>query len=142
MSRLYRRGSGVFAGGPTAAVAVDSYLEKFIKLVPSEIIATYMALKVYAPEIASAFDLSVSSVIWFFILLLSGFIVVFVVQFSKEKAGDKVLYGHMLLSLLAFFIWVLNISGSDMFSKYVPAVGSVLVIVFALIAHVYKGAPK
>lgn len=138
VARLYRKNTARFAGGTQSNI--DQYVEKFVKLVPSEVIAAYLALKVYVEPLSDGLGYSISSITWGLFFVLSLFTVGFVWKFSV-KGGDSIVYiiKYSAVSVVALLVWMINISGDKMFTNYVPAVGSVLVVLFALSVLLFRG---
>lgn len=102
------------------------YQEKMIRLIPSEIIATYMALNGIVPENNKI----ANSVIAGILLLIMPF---YLEKVHKMKWGPQVWF-----MTISFVIWLYSIGTPFKFwGLYVPWVGSATIIIWTLIAPMF-----
>lgn len=138
MSRLYVdnkntngniRTMGEANGKPTSPT--KSYFEKVAKLVPSEIIAGFLAMCGFVPNIG---DDSINSRTVY--LIIFGFCLILTpvyLNFFAEK--DKPKRIHLIISSLAFVVWAYVTTGSELFPDfYNAAIASIILVAFSLVS--------
>jgi hypothetical protein len=107
-TRLYSETQAIPAGGrlaaePAKSKTPDSYLSTIIKLIPSEIVAGYVAIASTWQEKGGAFWLS----IWFWLCLVACLILRAYASLPKDKppAVANVQWVSVAISCIAFFLW-------------------------------------
>lgn len=106
------------------------YFEKIAKLIPSEIIAAYMAIIGLIPLIKNN---SLHEPFYYgtFLVLLILTPLYFIKVADKKKPKTI----HVILSSLAFIVWAYCISGATIVPNYFDsAISSIILIVFTLIS--------
>lgn len=111
--------------------SVGSYLEKVAKLIPSEIVAAYLAMFGLAP-VLQLVDTQLSY--W----IIFGFCQVLTpiyIYLQAEKGKHK--WVHILISFISFTIWAYVTTGKELVPAYYDAaLGSILLIAFSLISAI------
>ncbi len=108
------------------------YLEKIAKLVPSEIIAGYIAIIGFVPSIKIIPPESLKFVyVSAFVLCL--IITGWYIKLQAEKGKPYKI--HLIVSMVAFMVWAYAISGHVVFPSFHDvAIGSILLVLFSLIS--------
>jgi hypothetical protein len=137
--RVYRHGppSGFAIANkskkPSAKQEIGYWLDRVLKLIPSEVTAIYLAGRGYAKvEIPT---------IWPVICLL----LVFVIRYfgTQPEGGGRPQLGAILISGIAFVIWVYAMGGQFLSFPVGQDLASLAVLVFGAVAPIfYKGASK
>ena len=151
MGRLVR---AVTIGGLQAGDAQDNYMERVAKLVPSEILAGYLAIENLitrpqvqtgsssaAPSSLTSSDLLVSYVVEGRWLAISTFVVLLifnVIYLFRSRTPGEPYRGHIFLSSIAFLVWVYATKGTALYPLYHPTLAGVLVILFTLGVGIYQ----
>lgn len=78
----------------------EEYLGRLLKLIPSEIVAAYMAIQGIIPKESAKWGLTVISVI---LLIITPYYLK-----TKQKVGKK---SQVLISTLSFIVWLYAIGG-------------------------------
>ena len=142
ITRPSARFSAQAAGAPSASAGAESvdlkgYLDRMMKLVPSEVIGLYLVGGGFIPA-----NQSLVLAIWAVVCLAS---VIAVRAYgtadpANQKSPDWI---HVGVSSVAFVIWVYSIGGP--FAAYgiaVPYIGSLLVLAWTFFVPIfYHGAP-
>ena len=108
------------------------YLEKVSKLVPSEIVAGYIALVGLVPNIH--FE-GVKPWIYLGIFVVCLFLTPVYLNLQAESGKPK--RNHLFISSIAFIVWAYTISGNFIIPQYYDsAIASIVLILFSLISGV------
>jgi hypothetical protein len=106
------------------------YLEKVAKLVPSEVIAGYIALAGLVPLVRSS-----SARPWISALVFLACAVLTPIYMNIQAVPGKPKRNHLMMSTIAFVVWAYAISGATLVpSWHDPAVASILLVLFSLIS--------
>ena len=133
MARLYypRAAASLVAGDEAPA---KEYLEKVAKLIPSEIVAVYLAGVGIIPAIANA---SVQAyVFWLFLALCTLMTPVYLYRFMRDRTKPKsISRRHALISTAAFLFWAYAVSAGVLPSGWHDgAISSLLLLTFSLVS--------
>jgi hypothetical protein len=121
-----------FGFGTRRRSAAAEYGEKIAKLIPSEVLAGYLALVGLVPSIKSA---SLHRPVYFSVFVFC--LIITPVYLNYQALRGKPRLVHLLISSAAFPIWAYAMSGSVVIpSLYDPALASILMIVFTLVSGV------
>lgn len=118
MSRLYypKPLTDANLAGGTPQNTTKEYLEKVAKLVPSEVLALYLALVGWVPAVKLAISKS-----W----LYAGCFVICLIftplYLSKMADKGKPKRTHLILSTLAFMVWAYSVSGATVIPNWYDA---------------------
>ncbi len=120
---------------PSAQDSFKDYLERLMKLIPTEVIGLYL---VVIGVIPSRYGM----------LAWGGFCLIAVIIIriwgtADAPAHEPPDWRHVLISVVAYVVWIYSTGSGpfDAFKLYVPWVGTVLVTVVTFIApYVYTGA--
>ncbi|ODH01470.1 hypothetical protein A4S05_28865 [Nostoc sp. KVJ20] len=119
-------------------VKLDSYFDKLIKYIPSEIIGAWIAIK---GLIKSASGVPVNNSLWIIFFILIGLTSVYI--FKQISVSEQIsskeeklsITTQIIISTLAFIVWTFAI-GEEPFSSlplYKPVYSSIILILFNLI---------
>lgn len=101
-------------------------MEKIAKLVPSEVIAGYLALTGFVDSIS--WEYTIYAMFGLCLILTPLYL-------NRQAVIGKPKFMHLIISTIAFIVWAIATTGTLLFSSsYQPAVGSVLLIAFSLIS--------
>jgi hypothetical protein len=115
----------------------DNYLERLVKLIPSEIIAAYTFIIGILKGVNLKNPESIHPLVWIVIGTLTLFTPLYLSKLMSVKKPLQLIY-----TTVAFIIWALNIyspisiSGEISFSIYISVV---LILYTLLIPFIYKG---
>lgn len=145
MGRLVR---AVPRSGLQAGEAYDNYMERVAKLVPSEVLAAYLAIEslvtkrltesaspAAADSTASSVGVVVSYIVSYRTLAAASFVALLVFNvfyLLRSRTVGQPFVGHIVLSCIAFIVWVYAVKGSVLYPLYDPTVAGILVILFTL----------
>jgi hypothetical protein len=108
------------------------YLEKVSKLVPSEIIAAYVALVGLVPVIRYQ---SVRP--WMYWVIFVTCLVLTPIYLNALADQGKPKRNHLFLSTGAFVVWAYSVSGGAVVpSLHDPAIASITIITYSLVSGV------
>ena len=106
------------------------YLEKVSKLVPSEIVAGYIALVGLVPNIRLELVRP-----WIYLVVFVLCLVLTPIYLNLQADSGKPKRNHLLVSSIAFIVWAYTISGSIIIPQfYDSALASIGLIVFSLVS--------
>jgi RsiW-degrading membrane proteinase PrsW (M82 family) len=133
MSRLYYEKSvdapDVRAGNGGGA---KEYLEKVTKLIPSEIVAGYIALIGFVPMIRLIPE---DKHFWVYIGVFIACVILTIWYMNYQSEENKPKTVHIIVSTCAFIIWAYTISGNIVWPEiHDPAIASIILIIFSLIS--------
>ena len=130
------RSIGTSRSAPPAEAAAPArdtgggYLEKIAKLIPSEIIAAYLAMIGFVPLIKIVGNRQV--IVWG-IFGLCLILTPLYLNRLADKGQPKI--NHLVLSTIAFIVWAYVTTGSTLVPDYYDAaLGSILLIGFSLVS--------
>ncbi len=111
---------------------VNSYLEKISRLIPSEIIAGYLAMFGFVPLVENTNVRGyIIWIIFFMCLILTP------IYLNRHAIKGKPKINHLLVSSLAFVIWAYVTTGMKLVPNlYDAAAASIILIAFSLISAV------
>ncbi|GAA3647223.1 hypothetical protein [Flavivirga jejuensis] len=111
---------------------VNGYLEKISRLIPSEIIAGYLAMFGFVPLIEKE-DVR-GYVIWIIFIMC---LILTPIYLNKQAEKGKPKINHLLVSSLAFIIWAYVTTGMKLVPElYDAAAASIVLVAFSLISAV------
>lgn len=120
---------------------ISSYMSKVVKLIPSEVLVAYVAVKGVFPNSAdpTSFDAKFLPV-WSLIVLIM--VVVIRIFGSRATTGsgslETVQWGVVFVSSISFLTWVYAMGDSILsFSLPDPRLASVAVVIWAIIAPIF-----
>jgi hypothetical protein len=128
MSRLYYpkpvTSANLTAGTPQSTT--KEYLEKIAKLVPSEVLALYLALVGWVPAVKPAISKS-----WLYAGCFVVCLVLTPLYLSKMADKGKPKRRHLVISTLAFGVWAYSVSGANVIPNwYDPALAGMATLLF------------
>jgi len=109
-----------------------NYFEKIAKLVPTEIVAGYIALINLVPSI------QIQSIkVWAYSIIFTLCLILTPIYLNAFSEKEKPKRNHLIISSVAFIIWAYTISGSLVIPKfYDSSLSSILLISFSLISGI------
>ena len=108
------------------------YLEKVAKLIPSEIIAGYLAMVGFVPLVQQKDAQPMIYWIVFFICLI-----LVPIYLNSQADKNKPRLVHLILSTCAFVVWAYVITGNTLIPDYYDAaIASIILIAFSLASAV------
>jgi hypothetical protein len=114
------------------------YLDRLTRMIPGEVISLYLVGNGFIP-----LENGLVQIIWAIFCLVA---VVMIRSYgsSDPKKGLKPQWETVIISAIAFLIWVYSLGGVfATFKLYVPYIGSLLVLSWTfLIPYLYKGSNK
>jgi hypothetical protein len=116
----------------------NSYLDRLIKMIPSEVIGLYL---VGVGAITQTASCRVVLLIWAIFCLICVFVVRI---YGTKLPGKKPQWAAIVISAVSFTIWVYTIPKGpfDLYGIYIPVLGSLLVLGWTfVIPYFYKGDP-
>jgi hypothetical protein len=110
----------------------DNYLARVVKLIPSEVIATYLAIGNVIPALSEGHWEHSGSWINFTFFWIATPIVLFIAGKAENKRPSVT---HLTMSTIAFPIWAYNVAGSvDLYGlQFRPAMAGIMLILFTFI---------
>jgi hypothetical protein len=117
---------------PPKGKSFTDYLDKVAHLVPSEIIAGYLTMMGFVGALKNPG----SKEIFLWIIFGAGLILTpLYLNMVADKGKPK--RNHLILSTLAFLVWALVTSGSQLWpmithSEYDPAMASIILVLFSM----------
>ena len=132
MPRLYYEKRKVMsqASDDTDESVTKMYVEKITLLIPSEIIAAYLAVVGLIPSIQGVELTTFYQIIFLLFLVLTTWYI-YMVREKKEATPIP----HMIISTIAFIVWGFATTGDKVFPHFhQPAIASIILIVFTLIS--------
>ena len=124
--------SPVPGGAARSGGSTNSFLEKVAKLVPSEIIAGYLAMMGFVPQIEG----DAQSIAGWGIYGLCQVLTPVYLNTQAEAGKPKLI--HLLLSTIAFAIWAYVTTGDKLLPEgyYQAAIGSIVLVAFSLVSAI------
>lgn len=109
---------------------VRGYLEKVAKLIPSEVIAGYLAMFGFVPLIKNT---DTHTMVFWGIFILCQILTPIYLNSQAEEGKPKRI--HLILSSLAFTVWAFVTTGNTLVPDYHDAAfASIILIAFSLIS--------
>jgi len=123
------------SGSPTPPSGMQEYLERLLKMIPSEVVALYLMGAGFLPSGSLAFAIGWSGV------CLIAVIVVRAVGSKDKKTGAGPQWANVGLSAISFLIWLYTIGGPfRLWKGYQASYGSLAVLVWTFfLPYIYKG---
>jgi hypothetical protein len=109
----------------------ESYLNRLVKMIPGEVVGLYLCGKGIIPA-----DSTVGFLVW--TLICAAGVVAIRIWGTKDKAqGIPAESGVVLISTIAFFIWVYSLGAPPFTSIYVPWIASLAVLVWTFFVPIF-----
>jgi hypothetical protein len=110
-------------------VKADSrYLEKVAKLVPSEVIAAYVALVGFVPLVRSE-----PARPWLYAVVTVACAVLTPIYLNQQADPKKPKRVHLIVSTTAFAVWAYALFGATIVPQaHDPAIGSIVMVLFTV----------
>ncbi len=126
---------GTLRGAEVAAEGFQGYLDRLMKLIPTEVISLYLVGMGLIPDVEDA-----TLIIWTVFCLLAV-LALRAWGTTDAKAGLATDWKHVIISGIAFLIWVYSLGGAfENLGLYRPTLGSLLVLAYTFIVpYIYKG---
>jgi hypothetical protein len=123
----------------TASTGFQPYLDRLIKMIPTEVIGLYLVGSGIVPTSQDIIP-KMALVIWALICLIAVVIVRIYGTYDQTKQ-HPVDWPHVVISSVAFLVWVYTIGGPfAAFGLTVPWIGSLLVLVWTFFVPIfYRG---
>lgn len=99
----------------------DTYREKLLKLIPSEIVAAYLVLQGLMADLEK-------TVLWVVIVIM--FILTY---FYLKRFGNVKDTTQLFFSTLSFPIWVYSTGSKQLFEFYEPRIASIVLVIWTLV---------
>ena len=133
MARLYYEkepSSRLQSGSDSSINNTKDYLEKVSKIIPSEVIAGYLALIGFVPLIKNQ---NLHEGFYYGIFFLGILLSPIYLNSQADKGKPKII--HLFLSSLSFIFWAYSTTGDKIFPNFFDsAIASILLISFSLIS--------
>ncbi|NLS78475.1 MAG: hypothetical protein GXY76_14560 [Chloroflexi bacterium] len=128
-------GGSVARAADGAAEGFKGYLDRLMKMIPTEVISLYLVGSGLIPE---AEDLTL--VIWTVFCLLAV-VALRAWGTADARAGLPTDWKHVGISVVAFLVWVYSLGGVFAeFGVHLPTLGSLLVLGWTFVVpQIYKG---
>jgi hypothetical protein len=111
---------------------VNDYLDKVSKLIPSEVIAGYLAMFGLVPLVQKT---DIHSTVFWIIFWLCQILTPIYLNSQSEKGKPK--RNHLIISSIAFTVWAYVTTGKTLVPDfYDAAIGSIILIAFSLISAI------
>lgn len=118
-----------------AKVEIDDYKTKLAKYIPGEIIAAYVAIDGIVKSATKFSD----AAYWIAFLLLLVLTPLYIWRVTTEPP-KKAATAQIIVSTIAFFVWVFAIGGPfASLSWYVPVYGALLLVIYTTAIPVVVG---
>ena len=109
---------------------IDSYSDKLIKYIPSEIVAAWIAV---TGIVEGAADIPATTVLWI-LLVIFTIITAFWIAKQTSEQGKPPAKTQITISTGAFLVWSFALGEPfSSLSFYNPAYGSILLVVYTLV---------
>lgn len=111
---------------------VNDYLDKVSKLIPSEILAGYLAMFGLVPLVQRG---EIHNIIFWIIFWLCQILTPVYLNSQAEEGKPK--RNHLIISSIAFTVWAYVTTGKTLIPDYYDAaIGSIILIAFSLISAI------
>jgi len=134
MGRLYvdnkytNRGIGTLREQAPPQNGAKGYFEKVAKLVPSEVIAGFLAMCGFVPTMAEGSRMMTYWIIFGFCLVLTP------IYLNYQAQDDKPKLVHLLISTVAFAVWAYVTKGDVLLEKFDVSVAFIVLVAFSLVS--------
>lgn len=129
------------APGGSGGQAGDGYLDRLIKYIPAEIVALYLGASNVVPQT----DRNRHAALWIIAGLAAACTPVYI-YFTTRKKGAPTLWSQIVISSIAFPVWVYAIGGpfEATFSWYKDErwIGAIVIMFGTFLAGVYQPVEK
>ena len=111
-------------------LSTNDYRARLLKLIPSEIIAAYLAIQGLVSE-----NLDVRQPV----LLFTSVFLFLLIPFYLRRVFSVKSWGQVIVTMLSFVVWVFSLGGPFLiYSWYNPVIGSVGLILWTLTVPVFS----
>lgn len=118
-------------GAPARQGATNNYLEKIAKLIPSEVIAGYLAMVGFVPLVGAEIR---EYVLWGIFGLCQ---VLTPVYLRTQAIAGRPMRMHLIVSSVAFAVWAFVTTGDKLVpSFYDAALASITLVAFSLVSAI------
>jgi hypothetical protein len=135
VSRLYYPRSDADATLVSGKDTASEYLEKMVKMIPSEIVTLYIFLLGFVPKVEIVPDdnkIFLYGTIFFLCLVLTP---TYLYSIADKTKKYKL---HLAYSTLAFIIWAYTISAGTIIPDfYDPALASIIIAIFTAMSSLF-----
>jgi len=108
----------------------NTYLEKLFKLIPSEVVATYLAIQ---GLVATEPDVQK------YVVIGAGVILLIAIPFYLWRVQNVKSKIQIILTMISFIVWVFSIGGPFLyFLWYLPTYGSIVLILWTFLLPILK----
>ncbi len=129
---------------PAAQTDFSSYLDRLMKMVPTEVIGLYLVGSGLIPK-----DQPLAVTIWA-LVCLAGVVAMRVWGTTDAASGQPTDWMHVGISVVAFIIWLLTLGGGPFATggvfaavhEQTPFLGSLLVLAWTFFAPIFYKGPK
>ena len=114
---------------------LKTYMERLVKLIPSEVVGIYLIGFGIIPKAES-----IALVIWTLVCL--GLVIIARAYATRDQANNKpTQWLAVIISSMSFVIWVYTLGHAFVpFNMWIPWIGSLIVLVWTfIIPYFYKG---
>jgi hypothetical protein len=110
----------------------SNQLEKVAKLIPSEVIAAYLAMFGFVPLVQNE---GLHRAVFWIIFTICLIATPIYLNYQAEKGRPK--FKHLLISTVAFIVWAYTTTGSTLVpTLFDAAMGSIILVAFSLFSAV------
>ncbi len=115
---------------------LKDYLERLLKMIPAEVIGLYLVGSGLIPK-----DQPIGLMIWS-IVCLFAVVIIRAVGTADPKQGIPTSWTQVLISSVAFVIWLYGMGGPFIsYGIHVPYIGSLMVLAWSFfVPYIYRGA--
>ncbi len=115
----------------------DSYLERLMKLIPSEVVGLYLIGYGFIKDLEKHID--AVNIIW----LIFCAVALIIVRAKNTMANNQVQWPAVFISLISYFIWVISLGGvvaEYLGTSFKPEYASLLILGWTFIVpYLYHG---
>ncbi len=130
MSRLYYEPMPALSEAATSSPTTLQYLEKVAKLVPSEVVAGYIALVGFVGAVGYE-----DARVWLYWAVFALCLVLTPLYLNKQAEPNRPKRNHLIMSTVAFVVWAYAISGATLLPDWHDAaVAAIVLVVFSLVS--------
>lgn len=110
---------------------VDTYFDKVVKYIPTDIVAAWVAV---TGIVKGAANINPATTLW--IAFVAGVAITFVWTWRQtSKSGQPPVWKQIIISTFAFVVWVIALGGPPF--ELNSAIGAILLIGFTLVAALF-----
>jgi hypothetical protein len=118
------------------ALKEDNYVQKVVRYIPGEIVAVYTTA--YG-LVLSTQGIPTVTILWIVIGVLAV-LTPFWLYYATAIPGRKPPVFQIVTGTLAYLVWVFALAGATLFPWYNPLYGSLLLLLFTLVAPIAEKA--